>query len=555
MNYKVCIIAAGIGSRMGDLSNHVNKAVLPVNFKGTISYIVEKFPKDIEIVIAVGHKKETIIDYLSLAHPDRRFKFVEVDKYMGPGTGPGYTLLQCKDELQCPFVFFAADTIVLEDVPIPDHNWFGISPVKDTESFCSVKIKNNLIYQLDDKIKTNNKFAFIGLAGVNDYELFFEALDKDRSLASGEIQVSNGFKKIIEKKLVPIGFTWFDTGTKKNYIETNKNFAGEGKGFDFSKGNEFLYFVNGRVIKYFADAEIAKKRGERAKGLLKGLCPPLEGEKNNFFSYKKVEGHTLYNVLNSQHVTDFLHWAKLELWKEKELSFEEKIEFKKACKKFYTEKTIGRLTKFYDKTGITDSWSNVNGVSVPPLKDLFKKIDWEHLETGIPSNYHGDLQFDNILVSRDKNSQLSKFILIDWRQDFGGLVHTGDLYYDLAKLYGGMTLSYKLIKEGKFSFDMSGSSVYYNYHVKSDLIEAKELYEDFLVENGFDLDKIKVLTSLIFLNMSPLHHDPFDVMLYYLGKSKLHKALQRIENKKTTKKEKEVVNNVISETRHWTHEF
>ena len=63
MNYKVCILAAGIGSRMGDIYNHVNKAILPVNFKGVISYIVEKFPKETEIVVAVGHKKETVMDF------------------------------------------------------------------------------------------------------------------------------------------------------------------------------------------------------------------------------------------------------------------------------------------------------------------------------------------------------------------------------------------------------------------------------------------------------------------------------------------------------------
>ncbi len=47
MEYKVVILAAGVGSRMGEMSNNVNKAILPVNFKGVISYIVEKFPKDI----------------------------------------------------------------------------------------------------------------------------------------------------------------------------------------------------------------------------------------------------------------------------------------------------------------------------------------------------------------------------------------------------------------------------------------------------------------------------------------------------------------------------
>lgn len=527
MKYKVCILAAGVGTRMGDLSAHINKAILPVKFKAAISYIVEKFPKDIEIVIAVGHKKETIIDYLSLAHPDRKFTYVDVDKYMGPGTGPGYSLLQCKDYLKCPFVFFAADTIVIEEVPEPDHNWFGIAPVKETEKYCTVKIRNNLIYQLDDKIKTDNKFAFIGLAGVYNYRDFFSALEKNREIISGEIQVSNGFKKLIEKKLVPVGFTWFDTGTLKSYIETNKNFSGATQKFDFSKGNEFLYFIDGRVIKFFADENIAKNRYERATTFLKGLCPEMEAQEGNFYSYNKVDGQTLYNTLNVQIVKDFLQWAKSSLWKKVKLSKKEKDEFRAACRKFYYEKTMKRIKMFYDKTEIEDSWNNVNGVSVPSLKELLDKIGWDYIIlNSIPSNFHGDLQFDNILVTRDPESNLQKFTLLDWRQDFGGSTKAGDLYYDLAKLYGGTILSYQLIKEGMFSFDISGSSVYYNFYIKNDLVEAKEEYESFLAENGFDIRRVKLIAALIFLNMSPLHNDPFDLMLYYLGKSMLYKLLK-----------------------------
>ena len=79
---------------------------------------------------------------------------------------------------------------------------------------------------------------------------------------------------------------------------------------------------------------------------------------------------------------------------------------------------------------------------------------------------------------------------------------------------------------------MSGSSIHYNYIIKNDLLEAKDEYESFIKKNGFDLNKIKIITSLIFLNMSPLHHEPFNLMLYYLGKSMLYKSLKQAENNK-----------------------
>ncbi len=527
-NYKVCILAGGVASQMGDLTKHVNAAILPVNFKASISYMIEKFPEDIEIVIAVGHKKETVIDYLTLAYPNRNLKFVEVDRYVGPGTGPGYGLLCCKEHLQCPFIFAVSDTIILEDIPKPEENWFGIAPTKETEKYCTVKIKNNLVYQIDDKIKCDNKYLFVGLAGVRDYEHFWDALENDKEPIRGEIQVSNGFKRLIEKRLIPVGFTWFDTGTITSYKEVNHNFSG-GKGFDFSKNNEFIYFVDGRVIKFFADPEITRKRVERAKHL-SGLIPEIEKHIRNFYSYKKRDGQILYSILNSQIINDFLQWAKREMWKKINLTDSELLEFKNATKKFYYDKTMKRIEEFYNKTQISDDFNIINGIQVPPLKDLLGKIDWDYVCSSVPVKFHGDLQFDNILVNMDEKSHLTKFILLDWRQDFGGLTNAGDLYYDLAKLYGGMIISYQLIKNGDFSFDMSGSSIHYNYSVRNDLLEAKDEYESFIKKNGFDLNKIKLITSLIFLNMSPLHQEPFDLMLYHLGKSMLHKTLKNKED-------------------------
>ena len=528
MNYKVCILAAGAGTRMGELTSHINKAVLPINFKAVISHIIEKFSDNIEIVIAVGHKKETVVDYLSLAHPERKITFVEIDKFIGPGTGPGYSLLQCRQRLQCPFIFFATDTIVLEDIPEPKNNWFGIAPVKETENYCTVKIKNNLIYQLDDKVRNDNKFAFIGLAGIYDYEDFFDSLEKNKETANSEIQVSNGFKKLIENKLVPIGFTWFDTGTLKNYEETNKSFSGGGNKFDFTKGKgeEFLYFVNGRVVKFFSDQNITNNRSKRAGDSLKGLCPTIEGQKGSFYCYKKVDGQTLYSVLNTKTVKDFLQWAKDNLWKKIELTDQEHSKFKDSCRGFYHAKTLKRLKMFYEKTGVDDSQNLINGLSVPTIAELLDEIDWDYLSDGVASNFHGDLQFDNILVTRDSISNLEKFILIDWRQDFDGMIDVGDSYYDLAKLYGGTLISYQLIKDGMFSFDMSGQSIYYNFFIKNDLVDAREEYELFLGKNNFDVKKVKLITSLIFLNMSPLHQHPFDLLLYYLGKSMLYKILR-----------------------------
>jgi DNA-directed RNA polymerase delta subunit len=59
----VLILAAGLGSRLGNLTKNINKAMLPINNKAIISHIIDKFPKDYEFVITLGYKGEELKQY------------------------------------------------------------------------------------------------------------------------------------------------------------------------------------------------------------------------------------------------------------------------------------------------------------------------------------------------------------------------------------------------------------------------------------------------------------------------------------------------------------
>ena len=52
-NYKVCILAAGIGSRSFD--PNINKSLLPLDGKAVISNIINKFDQNQKFVIALGY--------------------------------------------------------------------------------------------------------------------------------------------------------------------------------------------------------------------------------------------------------------------------------------------------------------------------------------------------------------------------------------------------------------------------------------------------------------------------------------------------------------------
>ena len=53
------------------------------------------------------------------------------------------------------------------------------------------------------------------------------------------------------------------------------------------------------------------------------------------------------------------------------------------------------------------------------------------------------------------------------------------------------------------------------------LINQLNDFDTFILENNMDLKKTKILTALIWLNMSPLHEYPLNEFLFYFGKYNL----------------------------------
>ena len=155
----------------------------------------------------------------------------------------------------------------------------------------------------------------------------------------------------------------------------------------------------------------------------------------------------------------------------------------------------------------------INGIEYNSLKEILSNLNIESLYTNpLYDLFHGDLQFDNIIY----DSEINKYTYIDWRESFGGNTKGGDVYYDLAKLYGGCIIPYNLMKEEESIKIYEGSSyISYSYDIPTNLNKFKEEYEKWIINQGFDLDKVKFITSIIFLNMSPLHDEKFGKMLWF----------------------------------------
>jgi hypothetical protein len=111
---KVLIPTAGVGSRLGGLTEHFNKALLPIGRRPVISHIIDWYPPGTRFVVALGYKGDHVRQYLELAYPSTVFEFVDVPNYDGPGSGLGLTLKLCRPHLDEPFMFHANDSIVVD---------------------------------------------------------------------------------------------------------------------------------------------------------------------------------------------------------------------------------------------------------------------------------------------------------------------------------------------------------------------------------------------------------------------------------------------------------
>ncbi len=70
-------------------------------------------------------------------------------------------------------------------------------------------------------------------------------------------------------------------------------------------------------------------------------------------------------------------------------------------------------------------------------------------------------------------------------------------------------------EEDAIKFYEGSTVINYDYYVSEDLHEFGDHYKDWLYNNGYDVNKVKLITAIIFLNMSPLHYEKFGKMLWF----------------------------------------
>lgn len=524
--YKVVIPTAGIGSRVGPYSKFMNKALVTIGSKPSLIRIIEQFDEDAEIVIILGYRGEQIRQVVKAFFPDRKIIFETVDKFEGEGSGLGYTLKSAKKHLMCPFIFISNDTIcgdVASDLnPALHGNWLAYYKKKvgdqiNLEQYRTINHSDGMLTNILPK-GIQNEDVYIGLCGVADYEEFWRLTEDDHAIEVGE---SLALKSLKQVKTVAFD-EWNDIGNMVGIQKAKSQFKMDDINI-LEKEDEAIWFTESQVIKFHTSENFIADRVARQEFLGADVTPRIIHHDKNLYVYEKQPGVVLSKLITNAKTIELMNLAENEMW---QVNAPEDLDVKRHLEDFYRVKTVARIKHFLDRFEFRDDAVEINGRTCPPALQQVELIDWEKVfETAQIGRFHGDFHSENILYGENG------FKFLDWRQNFGGLgKEFGDVYYDLAKFLHGLIVSHEVVDRGGFKIEeLSDGRIFIDIYRQFVNVEAEKVFFDWCVRHGYDVDHIKLMTALIYLNICGLHEYPYSEFLFYLGRYLLAERLNSTE--------------------------
>ena len=210
-----------------------------------------------------------------------------------------------------------------------------------------------------------------------------------------------------------------------------------------------------------------------------------------------------------------------------------KEEYKKISDELYIEKVEKRVEdlKKHEQYKVISEYIR-NGTEYESIDEIVE--DYKKLYNVIINDEkkyisaigHGDLCFSNILYNEETN--MIRFI------DPKGALTEEELwtnpYYDIAKLSHSICGLYDLFNCGLYDIYID-EKLKFDLKIKYDNSEYETIFKEFLVENGYDYNKIRIYEASLFLSMLPLHMDyPKKVFGFLLNGINIMKKIRRNKN-------------------------
>lgn len=530
MAYKALVPTAGVGSRLSLNGFKLNKSLYSVGDVPVIKRVIDLFPENIEIVVVLGYQGDIVRSALEILYPEREITFVSVDCWVGEGSGLGRSILAAEPFLQCPFVFSPNDCFP-DDIswnldPCISGNWVCSAssdcvPSKIAHEYRGVvATRDGMLDQLSGKGLPASSL-YTGLCGIADHQKFWSAM-KEAEPTIGE---AAGLRVLDNVNVFEVP-RWFDIGNVTTAEITKAHFSHN----DYSvleKADETIWFLDDYVIKLFADPDVITKRLDRLKHLPSAILPSIVQSNSHAYKYKKFSGRVLSRFRDLDLVKYVLDSSWAQLWSVDRPTHENKNIELVFVDEFYRKKTLDRVRLFSESREFRDSDELINGEYVPSAKKLLDALNWDLVADSVKLVHaHGDFHAENILIGDSK-----RLCLIDWRHEFiKNEMEFGDLYYDLGKFLHGLIVSHEIVAAEKYHVDASDGGYFIDIQQTFFASQCEKLLAGWVAQKGLDYSLVKTITGLIFLNIATLHHSPYDVFLFLLGRSILTIELRDPQN-------------------------
>jgi aminoglycoside phosphotransferase len=408
------------------------------------------------------------------------------------------------------------DTLIRDDFECK-QNMVYVGEVDDSKRWClALMDEHGELTDLIDK-KENQYLSKQALAGYyffTDTSLLKSAVKQ--SLESGEKELSAAIRLYMKEKPIQTRHAkeWYDFGHIDNLLNAKRNLM-RPRYFNQLEINPVLNTI--------------KKNSENTEKLrdeldwylqipdeLKALTPRILHYETQGNQVEITQEYYGYPTLSEIYVYSDLHPENWMIILRHLIRIHEQFcKYKVVMPSdtlvdMYITKTEKRLTSLMQ----SQYWSNLlnrkeviyNGKiyqNFGLLRPFIETVVEEMKQDFSPCIIHGDFCFSNILY--DFANQIVR--LIDPRGSFGVKGIYGDPRYDMAKLRHSVAGMYDFIVSDLFDVRESEDGFQGEIFNMQNLSPVIENFDQKLLENGYNVQHIKLIEGLLFISMLPLHQD------------------------------------------------
>lgn len=508
--------------------------LIPLRGKPVIHHIVEMYD-DVTPYVACHHEAELVEQYASREGHD--WTLIDIPDSDSLGDTIFHSIRRILDEQSFEdgdqlYVNFA-DTIIEPNRPPGDVNFVSYD-VKDNPIRWTCFEGRERITSIIPKFSpsaSGKHRVFTGLFRFTDPRAYLdalaEALDDDTQGPDPFYVALLSFLQNHEYNLVRAD-EWIDVGHIDTYYQAKKQVLNVREFNSLDADDQ-----RNSITKSTKETEILRSEYEWYTALPEEVRPYTP----QVYDYSEAESELELEYIGYPSLRDlYLHGSHgLHIWNyvfetlfsmlDIFATYDESKEIRPSLESMYVEKTKRRLGHV-DPDGhlapFHDDEVTINGETYRGLPFILDGLESLLSEAGVLdveefSVIHGDLCFSNILFSV-RNGIVK---LIDPRGEFGPYVVYGDQRYDLAKLRHSVSGNYDFIINDMFEVwtERPTNDIEYEVYRNSTHDERETLFDNLLEQQYPEWsDDVRLIESLLYLSMVPLHDDSPQRQQYMLAR-------------------------------------